>query len=276
MNVLIIVISILLLLATVASFVPQYHRIISRRDYAGISSLYVLINLVVATEQFAIDLHYMVDNTDMAGLIVNVPPTILDWLNLAQFSVVFFCHLVLFGLYLYYPPSKSGIKYCMVATYTVFFLISVAPIMLEFMLEPGGSYGYRQLLSAVFFGLHTIYINPVITILAAIAVFPQLNEMLSRKEPGALSTIGLLVQALVFVIVACVWPVRFTIGSDDRVPLGAWYQLVGWAAVDNLIFAIVQGVLFCTSRKFKAEKDITSTAEEISSEETTPLMAERV
>ncbi|KAI0885953.1 uncharacterized protein GGS22DRAFT_159449 [Annulohypoxylon maeteangense] len=177
-----------------------------------------------------------------------------------------------FGMYLYFPSSKPSLKYCIVATYVAFFLISVAPVILESTLESDGTYGYRQLLSAVFFGIHTIYINPIITALAVIAVFPQRHEILSRREPGALSVMGLLVQAVVFAVVACVWPVRFTIGSEVRVPISAWYQLVGWAAVDNLIFAIVQAVLFWTSRKFR----VGDTAEEIAPEETTPLMAERV
>lgn len=36
------------------SFVPQCRRIIARRDCVGISPYYVLLNLIVATEQFGI------------------------------------------------------------------------------------------------------------------------------------------------------------------------------------------------------------------------------
>ncbi|KAI2469732.1 hypothetical protein F4781DRAFT_208163 [Annulohypoxylon bovei var. microspora] len=267
MDILIIIISIILLLASIASFIPQYLRIICYRDYAGISPLYVFFNLIVATEQFAIGLQFMVDNTDMANVIVKTPPTVIDWLNLIQFSVVFLCHLVLFGLYLCYPP-KSNFKYYMLAIYISFFLISVAPVVLESTLEPAGSYSYRRLLAAVFFVLHTIFINPIITVLAAIAVFPQRHEILSHGEPRALSFVGLAAQAAVFAAVACVWPVRYTVGSD--VPLIPWYQLVGWAAVDNLIFAIVQGVLFWTSWR---EQATTDTTKDINPEETTPLIA---
>ncbi len=39
-----------------------------------------------------------------------------------------------------------------------------------------------------------------------------------------------------------------TVPSEYRYPsmtgFVSWYQLVGWAPVDNLVFAFVQGVLF--------------------------------
>lgn len=56
------------------------------------------------------------------------------------------------------------------------------------------------------------------------------------------------IQAVVFAVVALYWPLRMTIPPEfwDMSPLRSyitWYQLVGWAAVDNAIFAFVQAAL---------------------------------
>ncbi|KAI1779361.1 hypothetical protein F4818DRAFT_438137 [Hypoxylon cercidicola] len=55
----------------------------------------ILFNLIVATEQFALGLHFIVDNDEIMDDVVHNPLTLGDWLNLAQFSIVWLCHLVL-------------------------------------------------------------------------------------------------------------------------------------------------------------------------------------
>jgi len=37
---------------------------------------------------------------------------------------------------------------------------------------------------------------------------------------------------------------RMTIPREYRRYFGPWYEMVGWASVDNLVFAFVQAVLF--------------------------------
>jgi hypothetical protein len=76
--------------------------------------------------------------------------------------------------------------------------------------------------------------------------------MLSHQ---VLSRTGLLTQAVIFALVAVswIWRVRFPYDAWEGVFLGLlsiWYeQIVGWAAVDNAIFAIVQALpLWVTSR----------------------------
>ena len=83
------------MIASIASFVPQYRRILSKGDCAGISGNYILYNLISATEQFAIDLHFIVDNDEVMDYIVSSPPSLGDWLNLVQFAAVWLCHLLL-------------------------------------------------------------------------------------------------------------------------------------------------------------------------------------
>lgn len=59
----------------------------------GIAPSYVLFNLIAATEQFSFGLHFIVKNDDFVDRIVHTPPTLGDWLNLAQFAVVWLCRL---------------------------------------------------------------------------------------------------------------------------------------------------------------------------------------
>lgn len=87
--------------------------------------------------------------------------------------------------------------------------------------------------------MHSVYIIPTATVLAAIAVFPQRRKMQSRSDPGSLSSVTLLAQAVVLFATACLWPVRFTVGNDDEVSFVMWYRLVGWAVIDDFISALV-------------------------------------
>lgn len=84
-----------LLFLSLVSFIPQYHRIRSRQDCSGISLYYVLFNLIAFTEQFALSLHYIVDNVEVSDTIVGSPPTAGDWLNLCQLAIVWICNSVL-------------------------------------------------------------------------------------------------------------------------------------------------------------------------------------
>lgn len=93
-----------------------------------------------------------------------------------------------------------------------------------------------------------MFINPIVTIIGFASLFVQARVTRSRPSPGALSIVGLAIQAVVFAVVALYWPLRMTIPREfwNMSPLRScitWYQLVGWAAVDNAVFAIVQAVL---------------------------------
>lgn len=99
--------------------------------------------------------------------------------------------------------------------------------------------------------------------------FPQASATRRRAEageedPGALSVYGLGCQAVVFGLAALAWAFRLRLGPLSR-PGGSnqpefdwgrdafglactWYQLAGWAAVDNGVYAVVQGCLFLLAR----------------------------
>ncbi|KAI9890438.1 MAG: hypothetical protein M1814_003922 [Vezdaea aestivalis] len=243
-----------LLIITLLSFVPQYLRIITKRDTAGISLYYILLNLISATHQFSLNLHLISENAQIAETIVQTPPSLGDWLNLAQSTVLWISQLGLFLSLILTSPPRPTQKCSVVTIYITVLLLSLSPVITESTLhapnqEPGE---YSRWFSAIYSGIAFMFVNPVITLLALVASVPQVRELRSRAEIGALSIPGLAVQAVVFILVGLYWPFRMGIRPQYwRLEPGRvwvyWYQRVGWAAVDNLVFAIVQAVVLWTA-----------------------------
>jgi len=76
------------------------------------------------------------------------------------------------------------------------------------------------------------------------------HETKSRGETGALSVQGLVVQAAVFLLVGFSFVYRLTLLGEPEdfdehliVNLRDWYWLLGWATINNVIFALGQGLL---------------------------------
>lgn len=124
----------------------------------------------------------------------------------------------------------------------------------------------------LFLGGHILYIVPVNTLLTALSFYFESRLVLPRPpdDAGSLSLIGLLVQALVFGAVAVSWESRVQ-WPDHPPPLGGalvwwgWYRMIGWAAIDNAVFAAGQGYLWLVIRRIL-------TANAASSGETEPLL----
>jgi hypothetical protein len=108
-----------------------------------------------------------------------------------------------------------------------------------------------QTQSSSFLGFfHAGYVSPFATVLGIASLFTQARILLyHRRAPGALSFTGLFVQATVFTLVGVSWIFRLTtegLELGTYTPIQAvwvWYELVGWAVIDNLEFAVVQGTL---------------------------------
>lgn len=96
-------------------------------------------------------------------------------------------------------------------------------------------------------------IGPIVQILGFAALWAQASEMKrSRSSDGnatddALSVRGLVAQAVVSLLVGLsfVWRMRIPEESTGYwiVDLRYWYWSVGFATINNLIFAVVQGLL---------------------------------
>lgn len=86
------------------------------------------------------------------------------------------------------------------------------------------------------------YVNYIITALGIASLFAQL------PQATALSPRGLAFQAVVFILVAISWVLLAHSDPDAKTGniggLIAWYLFVGFAAVDNAVFAAVQAILF--------------------------------
>jgi hypothetical protein len=131
---------------------------------------------------------------------------------------------------------------------------------------PSPDHTYADPLSSGIFFLSMCLLNPLVSVLVVYAVFSQIREINSARSPelsippgNALSICGLAVQAVVFAAVAFTWIWRLPI-ENARLGRGTWswpvvgldnlmywYNLVGFPAFDNGVFATGQGVLFASA-----------------------------
>ncbi|KAL3427580.1 ATP synthase F0 [Phlyctema vagabunda] len=233
-----------LIVLSLISFLPQIQRIVRKKSSVDISLTYILLNTISATEQFTLGFYLIAIHGHDADFFVGDPRNLGDWLNLTQLVVVWLASLVLFAVCLVYAPSSAP-KARAVAIYVAFLLISVVPLFVS-ALKPGEGEDERWI-DAIFYGVHSMLVNPLVTLGAAASLCFQ------WQEAAALSSTGLAAQAVVFAAVALSWisRVRFLeyVGDEGRFPFVAWYQLVSWAVVDNGIFALVQAVLFCLAKR---------------------------
>ncbi|KAF2671551.1 hypothetical protein BT63DRAFT_452055 [Microthyrium microscopicum] len=246
----------LLLIFSLLSFLPQIERIVSRKECSILAPNYILFNLITATEHFAFYLLFIIDYpppTDEPhdDLLVGSPPSTGDYLNLAQFALTALYHLTLFGLYLYFPQhgSRTGFsKSSMVALYLCFLSISVMPVLLELPNKPPQKGGSMSFFGAMIAGPHAHIVHPLVTAFASASLAPQLRAIRAGPGPGALSIPSLLLQSVTFTLLALSWMIRLPLPRGYTfIPWWYWYALVGWAAVDDAIFAIYQGVLWWTA-----------------------------
>jgi hypothetical protein len=85
-----------LIVLSLGFFIHQICRFHLRSDSNGVSITYIVLNLIVATEQFTLGLQLItIDTEGVPDGMVHTPPSAGDWLNLVQFAVVWLGHVVL-------------------------------------------------------------------------------------------------------------------------------------------------------------------------------------
>ncbi|KAE8371056.1 hypothetical protein BDV26DRAFT_303286, partial [Aspergillus bertholletiae] len=265
---------IILLILSVASFLPQLQRIWCTKQFTGLSLSYVLCNLMSATEQFTLLFFLLVNQTEYTDVIQK---TTGDWINLAQLAAVWMLWLLLFFLGLYYPSNQHSRERKVFASimYIVLLLVSIVPVIADaidyYLVSAGEDAAYRNFGLDIFGGYHYGYIHPVMTLVGIYAWFPQNHELRSRTQLHSLSQTGLAAQAVIFALVAISWTMRTNLYDSDLpdLPFWAtipeWFIYVWWAAVDNMIFACIQTGLYFKIRRH----------EQFSTDhETQPLLAE--
>ncbi|KAL2870899.1 uncharacterized protein BJX67DRAFT_210239 [Aspergillus lucknowensis] len=232
-----------LVTVSVASFLPQLQRITSRRSCAGLSRIFVLSNLISATEQFTIFFYALV-NTETENVFVKTsPPSTGDWLNFSQTAAVWLLFLALFALALYSSHQKR-----LGWIYATFLPLSVVPLVLDAALPPLVDRESRKWMLVFFYMFHTMLVVPLITVFNLVAVCSQARLICTAQKSSALSLPGLFVQAVVFSLVALswIWRVPFPWERVDYLSLrllSTWYGSVGWIAVDNGIFGLGRALL---------------------------------
>ncbi|KGO39837.1 hypothetical protein PEXP_032520 [Penicillium expansum] len=98
----------ILLILAIISFLPQFLRIQTKHSITGISSFYILCNLISITEQFTFYYYLLFNEYDPEGGVVFLhdPPSAGDWFSLCQTAVV---SLLFLGLCEYPPFTSSSI-----------------------------------------------------------------------------------------------------------------------------------------------------------------------
>ncbi|KNG81822.1 hypothetical protein ANOM_010266 [Aspergillus nomiae NRRL 13137] len=263
---------IILLISSVASFLPQLQRIWYTKQFTGLSLSYVLCNLMSATEQFTLLFFLLVNKTEDADVIQK---TTGDWINLAQLAALLIS--TTFSLGLYYPSDQHSRerKISSSIMYTMLLLVSIVPVVADaidyYLLSAGEDAAYRDFGLDIFGGYHFGYIHPAMTLVGIYAWFPQNHELRSRAQLHSLSQTGLAVQAVIFAFVAISWTMRMNL-YDSNLPdlpfwatIPEWFIYVWWAAVDNILFALVQTSLYLKIRRHEQFS---------TDQETQPLLAE--
>lgn len=265
-------ISSFLLLATIASYLPQIRRIALRKDCSNISAVYPWLNHVLATEQFAIGIVILVEYEP----VTDSPPPLKVWLDFLQFAVVWAGNGILlvdinlharyrltvhsFVQVLGFPPSRAKLKPTLFLSYVAFFFISVCPAIFVATIPPHE----RDIPASVLMVGHQWFMHPVITVISIFAVVPQLHELYLKRSKGALSSHGIGLQALVFLVVAFCWPYRMAFDGDGHWPNGvrfqAWWEATGWAFTDNVILAVGYGVVWIAIQMFQDREETSEMA----------------
>lgn len=85
-------------------------------------------------------------------------------------------------------------------------------------------------------------INPLITLATGVASGFQATVTGDSQRPNALSRTSLVLQMIIFLALAVLWPIRFSVSLYTRDPsmwlLSDWYPFVGWACVNNALIAV--------------------------------------
>lgn len=120
----------------------------------------------------------------------------------------------------------------------------------------------------VIMGINFAFINPLITIGTLAAYGLQAIETVATEKRTALSRSALVLQIIVFLALAVLWPFRFGLPQDLRESGSVeWYPLVGWACVNNALVALGQCIVLY------AVHGTTHEGEESMRRETQPLLA---
>ncbi|OJJ74122.1 hypothetical protein ASPBRDRAFT_192860 [Aspergillus brasiliensis CBS 101740] len=318
--------SVIILALTCASFVPQIKHVWQTKDSRGISTAYLLFNLLCITEHVffhSLDIAYLWDGSRYLSAPVSVSP--LDWVNLAQVLGVWVLSNVFFALCLYYSPPTRPHRhrlrtFLILALYSFFLLFTLVPLILDLTTDlfcppnhPHDCLMPEQDEVPFLRGIHCYVLLPITTvILPVLGFYKQAQRQRQQRHQGQrrrqqqqqetreqtmvipsphspapttptdlnrLLARSRLFQAAIFAVSAILWIFRLPPGQQVRpyeppppdAPLLPrpwllvflhWWVFMGYMTVDEVIFAVGQGLLGYLSLRKAAAAEGRSEGEE--------------
>jgi hypothetical protein len=234
----------LLLVLTLFSFAPQFQHLRARQTSSGISTRYTLLQLICATEQFAIAL-FLALHAHKFEYVVHKPRTAGDAINLAQTTVLALAWLGVAGAVLYIPSAHRDMgRVAAVAIFVVYVLTSIGPVVFVAALMGPDDDVLCDYFGAVWYVAHAVLFSPIVLCFGLLAPVLQVLEMRGWAW-DALHVKGLAVQSGVFLVVGIAWigRIRYPYEKVNELSWRAlltWFESGGWASVYNVVFAVGQ------------------------------------
>jgi hypothetical protein len=251
----------LLLVLTLLSFAPQLQRLRTRQTSSGISTRYTLLQLICATEQFAITLFFALHAHETV-IVVHKPRTAGDEINLAQTTVLALAWLGVAGAVLYLPSAHRDMgRVAAVAIFVVYVLTSIGPVVFVAAIHTPDDDYVCDFISMIWYLAHAVLVSPILLCFGLLAPVFQVLEMRGWAW-DVLHVRGLAVQSGLFLAVGVAWVGRISYPYEevDEVNWDAfstWFMLGGWVAVYNVVFAVGQAaVLGAVLRGGRQEKAV--------------------
>ncbi|CAH0046961.1 unnamed protein product [Clonostachys solani] len=266
-----------LLVLTILAFAPHLYFLARKQDSSPVSIVYILLNLVVATEQFAVSYFFAIYPTNTKCLICptykdifsHTPLDVGDWLNFVHFLTVFVLWLIMckfpptpseqlltdasFTLCLRYRLAQNREELTVLVRrpgwiYSWFLLLTIGPLVVE---TAFGGIDYRGRTSPILFVYqfpHIFLLAPLMPVIQAIAIVAQLRrDRETRNRAPVCIQGGLVAQTIIFCLLAVTWPYRLLL-DDTNWSLLSWYTFAGWISISSGIFAFGQGLLLFYAR----------------------------
>lgn len=155
------------------------------------------------------------------------------------------------------PPHRPAQSRDAITTYLSYITISLVPAIAQAFIPLED----RELLTAILVGTLLYLFGPIVQLLGFAALTVQARGTISRGSAGALSIKGLVLQAVIYLLVGISFLFRLRIPSEELdehwiANVRDWDWTVGWAMINNVIFAVSQGILACiVLRRGREEPD---------------------
>ncbi|PYH72661.1 uncharacterized protein BO88DRAFT_432500 [Aspergillus vadensis CBS 113365] len=188
----------IILALTWASFIPQIKHVWKTKDSRGISTAYLLFNVLCITEHVffqSLDTAYLWDISKLPSAPVSV--SLLDWANLAQELGDWVLSNVFFLLCLYYSPPIRPHRHrlrilLILAFYSFFLLFTLVPLILDLTTDvfcpprhPHDCLLPERDVVPFLRGIHCYFLLPITTvILPVLGFYKQAQRQRRQRQQG--------------------------------------------------------------------------------------------